>query len=83
VATVRVRFVGQDWFHLVEGRGGDCWSGPLPGDRLSKGEHTLEVEAFDVEGRRAGQTILFIVDPTGRYTAVPTAHPRVTQTAFC
>ncbi len=58
-------------------------SGPLPGDRLAKGEHTLDVTVKDDRELRRVQSIRFQVDPTGRYTAVPAVHPRVARTDFC
>jgi 3',5'-cyclic-AMP phosphodiesterase len=59
------------------------WSGPLDGNRLSKGEHELEAEAITEGGAHGSQRVVFIVDPTGRYTAVPEARPMVGSTAFC
>lgn len=57
------------------------WRAPLPGDKLMKGRHTLSVRA---EAEQSGeQEIEFIVDATGRYTAIPTVHPVVTATNFC
>jgi len=80
--TARCRVAGAAWFDLEHVGGGE-WSGPLAGDRLPKGEHDLEVEVVDEEGRRGGQAIRFVVDPTGRYTAVPRVHPAVDRTDFC
>jgi len=63
---------------------GDChWSCPLAGDRLSKGEHALEVVAVTGDGIQGSQRTRFMVDPTGRYTAVPEVQLVVTSTAFC
>jgi hypothetical protein len=59
------------------------WEAPLHGDRLTKGEHYFEVEVVGEDGRRGGQRTTFVVDPTGRYTAVPSTRPRVMQTSFC
>ncbi len=82
VSEVRGRLDDGRWFPLNPSDTGD-WAAPLPGDRLAKGEHTFEVEVADRDGRRSGQRMSFMVDPTGRYTAVPSVHPRVTQTSFC
>jgi Icc protein len=81
-AEVRGRIDEGSWFTL-EPRDAGTWAGPLPGRRLARGEHVLEVEVSDQEGKRGNKRINFPVDPTGRYTAVPGAWPRVTQTAFC
>lgn len=82
VDEVRGRVDGAAWFALDRGDGGD-WSGPLAGDGLSKGGHDLEVEAVDGAGRVGRQAIRFLVDPTGRYTAVPGVSPGVERTDFC
>jgi Icc protein len=82
VASVRARVDESDWFELHPLPPNGWWHA-LPGEKLSKGEHSLEVGACDAEGRQAGQRIVFMVDPTGRYTAIPTVRPVVTGTAFC
>ncbi len=82
MAAVRGRLNDGRWFPLDRSDTGD-WSAPLPGDQLAKGEHVFEVEVVDGNGRRGGQRTSFVVDPTGRYTAVPSVRPRVTQTSFC
>jgi hypothetical protein len=82
VAEVRARLDDGPWFPLNPAAAGD-WAAPPPGDRLVKREHDFEVEATDRDGRRAARRTSFMVDPTGRYTAVPCVRPRVTRTAFC
>jgi hypothetical protein len=82
VAAVRCRVDGGIWSAL-EPTGDGHWSGPLAGDRLAKGEHVLEVVAVSPDDAEGAQRLRFMVDPTGRYTAVPEARPVVTATAFC
>jgi hypothetical protein len=82
VAEVRGRLDGGQWFQLDPSAAG-AWEAPLQGDRLTKGEHIFEVEVVGGDGRRGGQRTSFAVDPTGRYTAVPSVRPRVMQTSFC
>jgi predicted phosphodiesterase len=82
IVEVRGRLDDGRWFEFDSPRAGE-WSALLPGDRLAKGEHGFEVEAVESEGSRASQKVDFMVDPTGRYTAVPSARPRVMQTSFC
>jgi Icc protein len=82
VVSVRYRLYEGVWTDL-DPSGDGYWSGPLPGDRLAKGEHILEAVAVASDGTEGTQRIRFMVDPTGRYTAVPEARPIVTATAFC
>lgn len=81
-ATIRCRVDGETWQNLEPADDGH-WSGPLAGDRLSKGEHLLEIVAVSTESVESSQSVEFMVDPTGRYTAVPETRPVVTSTAFC
>ena len=55
------------------------WHTSLPGDRLTKGEHTVAVEVFDERRRKSCQHLSFMVDQTRRYMASPSARPRVTR----
>ena len=59
------------------------WTCELDGNNLAKGEHTLQVRVSDGAGCEAAHCITFMVDSTGRYTAVPRVHPIVKGTAFC
>jgi 3',5'-cyclic-AMP phosphodiesterase len=59
------------------------WQGRLPSDRLTKGVHSLAVVAVAADGTEGSKRIDFVVDPTGRYTAVPDSRPAVTSTQFC
>jgi 3',5'-cyclic-AMP phosphodiesterase len=80
--AVRCRIDAGAWA-AMEPSGDGYWTGPLPADRLAKGEHLLEAVAVASDGTEGSQRIRFMVDPTGRYTAVPEARPIVTSTAFC
>jgi hypothetical protein len=82
VGTVRYRIDEGAWAGLKPSNDGH-WSGPLPGDRLTKGAHILEVVAVAAGETEGSQRVEFLVDPTGRYTAVPEVRPVVTSTAFC
>ncbi len=81
-ASVEARIDDGGWFNL-EPQAGCRWAAALAGDRLRKGEHELEVRAADAEGQTAADRIRFLVDRTGRFTAVPGVRPVVKQTAFC
>jgi hypothetical protein len=67
----------------LEAIGALDWSSPLPMDGLAKGIHRLRVKAADQAGGSNQQSIEFVVDPTGRYTAVPRVCPAVAATNFC
>jgi 3',5'-cyclic-AMP phosphodiesterase len=82
IESVRYRIDEEAWDEM-EPSGDGHWSGPLNGDRLSKGEHILEVSASSVDTTKGFQRIAFMVDPTGRYTPVPEVRPVVSSTAFC
>jgi predicted phosphodiesterase len=62
---------------------GGRWRAPLPGSRLAKGEHEVEVQATDDSGRTGANRIRFMVDRSGRYTAYPRVRPEVSGTQFC
>jgi hypothetical protein len=82
VRSAHYRIDASDWRGLEPSEGGP-WTGPIIGDRLSRGEHTLEVRAIDERGDDGRQRIGFMVDQTARYTAVPNVRPFVAETAFC
>jgi Icc protein len=82
VTSVQGRVDQEDWFDLQPLAPG-IWGHPLRGDQLTKGEHTLEAQADDKAGGKGSQRIGFMVDATGRYTAIPMVRPVVTGTAFC
>jgi 3',5'-cyclic AMP phosphodiesterase CpdA len=82
LTSVCYRIDGASWCDLEPTPSGQ-WSGPLAGHRLTKGEHALEVLAIARDGTQGSQSIHFMVDLTGRYTAVPEVRPRVERTEFC
>jgi hypothetical protein len=59
------------------------WSFPIPGDALSKGEHTLEVRLIDQEKAEGLDRISFACDLSGRYNPYPMVEPVVKETKFC
>jgi hypothetical protein len=82
IQRVRARVAGGQWFDLQEAAK-NSWAGPMPGERLKKGETPLEVEAVSEDGQKARDRVDFMVDRSARYTAVPMVRPMVTQTKFC
>jgi hypothetical protein len=82
VASVQGRFFDGPWFGL-EPQGESEWTCPLPGDRMTKGEHACEVRVADRFGAEGTARLTFLVDPTGRYTPIPRTYPEVKATAFC
>ena len=82
VALVRVQIDGGQWL-LMQPCSNGFWRADLPGDRFPKGVHRLAVRAEDAAGEAGEREIEFVIDPTGRYTAVPTTRPLVAVTNFC
>ena len=82
VSSAFGRIDDGEWFDLEPGPAGR-WMAPLPGHELAKGRHRFEARAEDGRGIGGHRAIDFMVDPTGRFTAVPFAVPAVGETAFC
>jgi Icc protein len=82
VWAVRYSIDDGHWADLESSDDGH-WQGRLPSDRLTKGVHSLAVVAVAADGTEGSKRIDFVVDPTGRYTAVPDTRPAVTSTQFC
>lgn len=59
------------------------WSFPIPGDTLSKGEHTLEIQLTDADHEQGSERITFPCDLSGRYNPFPIVEPVVRETKFC
>ena len=81
VSTVRHRIGNGPWVEL-ELSDDTHWRGWLAVEWLAKGEHSLEVVAVAADGTEGSQWIDFMVDPTGRYTAIPQVRPIVSSTKF-
>ncbi len=82
ITSVTMRLASGSPVDMTSSRPNE-WSGPLPGDRLPKGETQLTVEATDADGIVGRSQINIIVDRSGRYTAYPRVSPEVTSTRFC
>jgi Icc protein len=82
VCAVRYSIDDGPWAGL-ELSDDDHWQGWLPNEGLTKGMHSLAVVAVAADGAEGCQRIDVVVDPTGRYTAVPETRPAVTSTQFC
>ena len=82
VMAVEGRVDGGDWTRYAVGRDGQ-WRGPIAGDTLAKGQHTLDVRATDDSGAVGTDSLVFMADITGRFNPVPSVDPVVTTTKFC
>jgi 3',5'-cyclic-AMP phosphodiesterase len=82
VVDIRGRTDLGDRFSLDSCGAGE-WTAALPGDELAKGEHDFTIEVTVGNGQRGRHSIRFMVDPTGRFTAVPTVRPSVRRTSYC
>ena len=58
-------------------------TGPLPGNTLPKGEHTLELRATDSSGATGSDSLTFLCDLSGRFNPCPAVEPVVKFTKFC
>lgn len=82
ITSAQARIDEGEWGDLK--KAGDLtWSFPLPGDALSKGEHTLEVRLEDEKKAAGTDRIVFACDLSGRYNAYPMVEPVVKETKFC
>jgi predicted phosphodiesterase len=59
------------------------WNFPIPGDTLTKGEHTLEVRLTDASKEEGRDRITFLCDRSGRFNPYPMVEPVVRGTKFC
>jgi predicted phosphodiesterase len=59
------------------------WNLPIPGDKLAKGEHSLEARLIDSNKVESADRITFLCDLSGRYNPYPMAEPVVRETKFC
>ena len=82
VVSARMRIDQGAWAPL-EAAGPLQWRGPIPGDRLSKGVHAVEVEVADAKKAVGTDRVSFQVDRSGRFTSVPRAEPVVLETRYC
>jgi Icc protein len=82
MTSVRYRIDRGSWAGLEPSDDGH-WHGRLPSDTLPKGAHTIEVLALAADGTEGLNRVEFMVDRSGRYTAVPESRPMVHSTEFC
>ena len=82
INSAHARLDGGDWTDLRPS-GDHIWSFPLPGDKLRKGEHTVEVRLVDAEDVEGRDRLTFLSDLSGRFNPYPMVDPVVTETQFC
>jgi len=70
-----------EWTDLQD-RGDLEWSFPIPGDTLTKGEHSLEVRLTNADNEEGSDRLLFACDLSGRYNPYPMVEPVVRETKF-
>jgi hypothetical protein len=81
VTSVRGCIDDGDWFLLSQMNPNE-WEHTLP-DGLEKGHHVVRVEGANNEDKQGADEITFLVNPTRRYSPVPSVWPMVQATAFC
>lgn len=82
IVSARVRIDDGAWADL-QTAGPLAWSFRLPGDTLSKGEHTLEVLLTDADKAEGKDRLTFLCDRSGRFNPYPMVEPVVKTTKFC
>jgi 3',5'-cyclic-AMP phosphodiesterase len=82
ISSADVRIDDGEWQRLRD-RGNLTWSLPIPGDTLTKGEHTLEARIVDTDNAAGTDRITFSCDLSGRYNPFPMVEPVVRETKFC
>jgi hypothetical protein len=82
IIAARARIDEGAWSEMRKA-GEMTWSFAIPGDRLTKGEHTLEVRLTDENEAEGKDRITFACDLSGRYNPYPMVEPVVKGTKFC
>lgn len=80
--SVQAQVDGGSWVDLRGGADG-LWRAPVRGDQLAKGLHDCVVKATDGDGASGSDEVRFLVDRSGRFTAVPGVKPPVESTNYC
>lgn len=75
--------MGEGAWGEMRKTGDMTWSFPIAGDRMAKGEHSLEVRLIDENGDEGRDSITFVCDLSGRFTAYPMVDPVVKGTNYC
>jgi len=82
ITSVKARIDNGTW-NEMRTTGDMTWNCPIPGDKLAKGEHSLEVRVTDTNNAEGVDRITFACDLTGRYNPFPMVEPVVKETKFC
>jgi Icc protein len=82
VSAAQARVDEGPWSDMRK-TGDMTWSFPVPGDTLTKGEHTLEARLIDDQKAEGTDRITFACDLSGRYNPYPAVEPVVKETEFC
>lgn len=82
--VTEVTAIIDEWLSLrLDDHADGQWGTAFDSTALAKGIHQLTVRATDRSGVASEQTVTFVVDQTGRYTAVPCVSQIVLATNFC
>ncbi|HEX8747211.1 MAG TPA: metallophosphoesterase, partial [Pyrinomonadaceae bacterium] len=82
IASAQARIDEGDWGEMRK-TGDMTWSLTVAGDRMAKGEHSLQVRLIDENGDEGTDQIVFASDLSGRFTAYPMVDPVVKGTNYC
>jgi predicted phosphodiesterase len=81
LVSLQSRLDGGAWLDVTFAE--NAATGPIPGNILAKGEHTLEVRATDSSGASGSDSLVFQSDLSGRFNPYPAVEPVVRSTKFC
>ncbi len=82
IKSAKARIDDGEWSEM-KSSGEPTWSFHIPGDKLAKGEHALEVQVTEADGAEGFNRIAFLSDLSGRYNPFPFVEPVVKETKFC
>lgn len=82
ITSAQSRIDDGPWTDL-RAMGNLSWSLAIPGEKLSKGEHVIEVRLTDSEQLTGTDRITFLCDRTARFNPYPQVEPVVRETKFC
>lgn len=82
ITSAQGRVDSDEWSNLRK-TDDNAWVLPIAGDKLTKGDHTVEVRLTDADQKQGTDKITFMCDLSRRYNPYPIVEPVVKETKFC